>query len=155
MTLHAWRIVAAKHVATAFSGEGARRYGGRWNSKGTRLVYTAATPSLAVLEMLVHLDAHEVLRSYRLCELWFPGRIVEQVDVVRLPRKWRTDPPSAASRRIGNAWAREARSAVLRVPSVLVEGEWNYLLNPAHPDYKRITIGKPVPFQFDPRLIKS
>jgi RES domain-containing protein len=155
MTLRAWRIVAARHVAAAFSGDGARRYGGRWNRKGTRLVYTAATPSLAVLEMLVHLDAHELLRSYRLCEVSFPERIVEQVNVTRLSRKWRSDPPSAASRRVGDAWVREARSGVLRVPSVLVESEWNYLLNPAHPDYRRITIGKPVPFQFDPRLIKS
>jgi RES domain-containing protein len=155
MTLRAWRIVAAMQAATAFSGEGARRYGGRWNSKGTRIVYTAGTSSLAVLEMLVHLDSHELLRSYRLCEVRFPVRIVERLDVARPSEKWRTDPPSAASRRIGNSWVREARSAVLRVPSALVDNEWNYLLNPAHPDFRRIAIGKPVPFQFDPRLIKS
>jgi len=154
MTLHAWRIVAAKHVRSAFSGEGARRYGGRWNSKGNPVVYTAGTSSLAVLEMLVHLDSQELLQSYRLCELWFPDRIVETVDVSHLAQRWRSDPPCAASQRVGDDWLLEARSAVLRVPSVLLHNEWNYLLNPEHRDFGQIKFSDAVRFRFDPRLIK-
>lgn len=150
----AWRIVKELHAGTAFSGEGAARVGGRWNSRGTRVVYASATQSLALLESLVHLNPTLLFR-YAAISVEFPADVVEDLPLKQLPDDWRHEPPAAATKRLGDRWVREARSAVLAVPSVLVPTETNYLLNPAHPDFKRLTIGAPAPFAVDPRLLKT
>lgn len=154
MIVTAWRIVKKKHQAAAFSGEGARRYGGRWNSKGVAMVYAAASSALAALEILVHLQAHEILRSYVLMSISFDDILVETLPVSELPRQWRSDPAPAALQAIGDQWITRASSAVLRVPSVLIDNESNYLLNPNHSDFARCVRGKPRPFRFDRRLLK-
>jgi len=146
----AWRIVKVKHVATAFSGEGAAKYGGRWNSRGVPVVYASATRSLAALETLVHLNP-PVYFQYRIIRAEFADELTSTVS--HLPRDWKSQPPSPSTKRLGDVWVRTARSAVLAVPSVIVAGELNYLLNPAHLDFKRIVIGKPERFGFDPRLV--
>jgi RES domain-containing protein len=146
----AWRIIKAKRLATAFSGEGAAKFGGRWNSRGVAVVYTSATRSLAALETLVHLNP-PVHFSYRIIRIEFADELVSAVP--RLPPDWNLQPASPSSRRLGDVWVRTSRSAVLAVPSVIVPGEMNYVLNPAHPDFKRIAIGKPASFSFDPRLL--
>ena len=151
---HAWRIVKARLAVGAFTGEGARKFGGRWNSPGTALVYTAGSASLAMLEMLVHLESRELLKSYVTLEVTFDEALVADVDPAALPRNWRRSPAPPTVRRFGDDWIAAASSAVLRVPSVLVAAEWNYLLNPAHPDFARIVIGPKLPLRFDPRLIK-
>lgn len=148
----AWRIVKEKHAATAFSGEGAARTGGRWNSRGVPVVYTSSTRSLAALETLVHLNP-PVLFKYVTFHIQFDDRLIERIPLQRLPPNWQAEPPALSTKRIGDAWVREARSAVLGLPSVLIPGEPNYLLNPAHPDFARITIGRPEAFAFDPRLL--
>jgi len=148
----AWRIVKEKHSATAFSGEGAARTGGRWNSRGVPVVYTSYTKSLAALESLVHLNP-PVLFTYAAIRIQVDNELIEVLPAKALPPDWQTEPPPPSTKAIGDAWAREARSAVLAVPSVIVSGEPNYLLNPAHPDFKKISIGKPEPFAFDPRLV--
>ena len=150
--ISAWRIVKRKLLKSAFTGEGARLYGGRWNSPGSAVVYTAESQSLAVLEMLVHLEAAELLSHYVLVEARLPEGPIPEIDRTRLPRNWSADPPPARLRETGDAWIAERRSAVLRVPSVLVSGESNYLLNPAHPDFSKVLIGEPTPFRFDRRL---
>lgn len=73
--------------------------------------------------------------------------------VMALPFDWTEEPPPASTQDIGNLWVKEQRSAILEIPSVIIPGEPNYLLNPAHPDFRRIQIGKPEPFAFDPRLL--
>lgn len=148
----AWRIVKEKHAADAFSGAGAARTGGRWNSRGLRVVYTSATQSLAVLETLVHLNPI-VLFKYVVFRIDFDARFVEQLNAAQLPRDWQAQPASPSTRLIGGAWLRAARSVLLAVPSVIVPGELNYLINPLHPDFNRITIAKPTPFAFDARLL--
>jgi RES domain-containing protein len=148
----AWRIVREKHAATAFDGEGARLYGGRWNSTGTRVVYTSATQSLAALELLVHLNPPVAFR-YRAIPIEFDEALMESITVPVLPAGWTDEPPSPGSRQIGDLWVKEARSAVLELPSVIIPTETNYLLNPGHPDFQKIRIGKPVPFALDPRLL--
>ncbi len=150
MKLQAWRIVKAKHAATAFSGEGARLYGGRWNSAGVSLVYTSSTQALAALESLVHLNP-PVIFKYTAISLEFEAELVEKVTA--LPPGWALSPAPPSTRTLGDLWAKEARSAVLELPSAIIPGESNFLLNPAHPDFKKIVIGKPVPFSFDPRLL--
>jgi RES domain-containing protein len=146
-----WRIVKSRYAAAAFDGEGARLYGGRWNSPGTRMVYTSSTISLAVLEALVHLQEASLLSSYLLISVSFDDALVERLERSRLPDVWRTYPPPSELQRLGDEWVRSRRSAVLEVPSVIVERESNYLLNPAHPDFS-LVIGEPEPFTFDERL---
>ncbi len=148
----AWRIAKRRHAKRAFSGEGARLYGGRWNSPGVAMVYTAQSKSLAALEMVVHLDSSELLEKYVVFEVGIDESLITRVDLSQLPRNWRVDPPPLKVRQIGEAWATARTSAVLQVPSATVPAEYNFLLNPQHPDFPRLKIGKPSPFRVDPRL---
>jgi len=149
--MRAFRLCRA--TFPAYDGEGAHRVGGRWNSKGTRVLYTSENRSLAVLEILVHLAALLPDR-YVLGAAEIPETVaVEKLDDTRLPADWATLDPreQAVTRRIGDNWVAKQQSAVLSVPSVIL-GERNYVLNPAHPDFQRIDFAEPVPFQFDRRL---
>ena len=150
MMKQAWRMVKEKPAATAFRGEGAWLYGGRWNSAGTSVVYTSGSQALAALESLVHLNP-PVIFKYLAIPIEFDDALVEKV--AALPADWTEEPPPPATKAIGDLWVKEARSAVLELPSVIILGEPNYLLNPAHPDFQKIIIGKPQPFSFDPRLL--
>jgi RES domain-containing protein len=155
LSFNAWRIAKRKHAKTAFSGNGAQKYGGRWNSPGVAMVYTAQTQSLAVLEMLVHLDGPELLQRYVLIGVEIDESMVRQVQPSELPGDWRSSLAPAALRRIGDAWIQNKASAVLHVPSRLVSAESNFLLNPAHPDFKKLIIGEATSFQFDQRLAQA
>jgi RES domain-containing protein len=148
----AWRIVKTRVAQQAFDGEGARLYGGRWNSVGVRMVYTAGSVSLAVLEILVHLESADVLPAYSLCAVRFDNAVVTSLERSRLPPTWRDSPSPPDLLVIGDAWIASGASAVLEVPSAVVESESNYLLNPAHPDFSALIIEPPQPFTFDPRL---
>lgn len=147
-----WRIVKTRHANTAFDGEGARLYGGRWNSPGTRMVYTASSISLAVLEILVHLDKSSVLSSYSLIAVRFDDNLVQRLERRELPEGWRDYPAPSELQRIGDEWVESRRSAVLEVPSVIVEDESIYLINPVHPEFSTVSVGEPKPFNFDQRL---
>src|SRR4051812_47260804 len=147
----AWRIVKEKHAATAFTGEGAARTGGRWNSRGVRVVYASSTRSLAALENLVHLNP-PILFRYVALRVRFDAALLEKI-AHPLADDWREQPPPPSTRAIGDRWVREGRSPVLEVPSVIVPGEVNYLLNPAHPHFGEISIHKAEAFTFDPRLL--
>lgn len=118
------------------------------------MVYTAESRSLAVLEVLVHLDSPALLDQYVFLDAAFDPSLVTELDRTSLPRNWQSDPPPMALQRLGDAWTIANRSAVLRIPSVLVPEESNFLLNPGHPDFSKITISRPQPFHFDPRLAR-
>lgn len=148
----AWRIVKRKHAKKAFTGEGARQFGGRWNSPGVAIVYTAESQSLAALEILVHLESWELLERYVVFEVGIDARLISHVDVRHAVKSW--VPEVATCREIGDAWAAAGSSAVLQVPSATVPTESNFLLNPRHREFSKLRIGKPLPFQFDPRLVK-
>ena len=150
----AWRIVKRRHARTAFTGEGARLYGGRWNNPGVAIVYTAESQSLAALEMVVHLDSTALLLSYVVIQVSINESFILTVAPPELPRNWRTDPPPMRVRELGDAWVRSGKSAVLKVPSATLPAEHNFLLNPHHPDFLKISIGKPSSFQFDARLAR-
>ena len=152
MIVTSWRITKRKHARNAFTGEGAREFGGRWNTPGTAVVYTAQHQSLAALEMLVHLDSSELLHKYVLIAVEFDQSLITTVEPSELPRHWRSEPPPLEIRSIGDQWVLAGSSVVLQVPSALVPGESNYLLNPEHKDFAQLTFGKPVSFRFDPRL---
>jgi RES domain-containing protein len=147
----AWRIVKFRHARTAFSGMGAALGGGRWNPPGVKVVYASATRSLAILENLVHLNP-PVLFRYVCIRIEFDDSLAGKIVPTALPRDWWIQPPPSSAQKIGYDWIRSGKSVVLAVPSAIVWSEWNFLLNPAHPDFKNIRIGKPEPFIFDSRL---
>ena len=138
----------------AYDGEGAFRAGGRWNSKGTRVLYMSENRSLAVLEILVHLSA-SIPNRYVLGSAVIPDNIaLEILDERQLPASWSTLDPGEQepTKRIGDEWVEQQRSALLSVPPVVV-GERNYVVNPAHPDFLRIAFADPIPFHLDPRHV--
>ena len=150
----AWRIIKRKRARVAFTGDGARLYGGRWNSAGVAIVYTAESQSLAALEMVVHLGSPDLLYNYVVFEVGIDESLVAKVELSQLPRNWRTDPPPKKAREVGDSWVKAGTSAILQVPSAILPAEHNFLLNPRHRDFARLMIGKPSPFQFDPRLAR-
>ena len=109
MTIHAWRITKAKHAATALSGSGAKAFGGRWNSPGTAIIYTAGSTSLAVLEMLVHLQNVELMQRYVLFKVSFDESLIEAVALSTLPKTWRKSPSQRAVQKIGDDWVHGAK----------------------------------------------
>ncbi|MCC6581607.1 MAG: RES family NAD+ phosphorylase [Phycisphaeraceae bacterium] len=155
MKIHAWRIIKSKHAAKAFTGIGAKTYGGRWNSPGTAVIYTAGGVSLAILEMLVHLQNQVLMHRYVIFEVVFDASLVTTLNPAKLPKAWRKSPSPPTVQQMGDNWIVAGNSAVLRVPSAIVPEESNYLLNPEHPDYARIVIGLKKPIRLDPRLVSS
>jgi len=149
----AWRIVKKRHADSAFDGEGARRYGGRWNSPGTPVVYVSDTRALCLLEVLAGLRSVKPVQSYVLIPVTFDDSLILSVQSSDLPSEWRQSPPTPSTQAIGDDWVDQLRSAVLRVPSVIVTEEFNYILNPVHPDFGRIQIGDPRDFTVDSRLL--
>lgn len=153
--IRAWRIVKARHAGDAFSGEGARLAGGRWNHRGTTVVYASDSLALAALELFVHLGKARSALSFVFFRIEIPDNVrVESISVDGLPANWRDQPPPDATKDLGTRWVKAGKSAVLRVPSVLVPVESNHLLNPVHPEFRSIRIGAPEPFAFDPRMGK-
>lgn len=144
-----FRLTKSRHAAKAFSGDGARLFGGRWNPKNVALAYTSESRALAVIESLVHLDPEDMADF-----VFVPAEIEEQFvdtfDMSALPSDWTSRESSA--REAGAAWVASLRSLALRVPSAVIPQEHNVLLNPAHPDFSRLVVGGVEPFAFDPRL---
>jgi RES domain-containing protein len=151
--IKASRIVKAKYATMAFDGEGARREGGRWNSPGHAMVYAADSAALAALEMLVHLGRGTLLQHYVRIECSFDERLVSELDRSRLPSNWQSYPAPPELQMLGDEWLRKAATAVLKVPSVIIPTEFNFLLNPSHQEFGAIEIGAVRPFAFDLRLM--
>ncbi|MCF8208876.1 MAG: RES family NAD+ phosphorylase [Rhodoferax sp.] len=147
-----WRITTRRFADQALTGDGARLYGGRWNRVGQPVVYTAQSRSLALLEMLVQ---DEPLRAhYVLIPLHLPGGVsTETLDRRALPPQWRTDAGRGALQTLGGEWLRQKRCCVLAVPSAVVPAEFNFLINPLHPDFKHITLGAMETLDTDRRLV--
>jgi RES domain-containing protein len=151
-----WRISKRKYAATAFSGEGARRVGGRWNSRGQGMVYTSGTLSLAALEVFVHMEVEDVATMLAYLPVDVPTEVkIEYLEVAQLPPDWRNIPAPAVLATMGDNWFRSGSTAILAVPSVVIPMEYNYLINPSHPDFVRLTVEPPQLFELDPRLWKS
>jgi RES domain-containing protein len=149
--LIAYRICDGARTATAFSGEGARLSGGRWNEKGTRLVYCASSVSLCMLEMLVHTPTRPT--GMVSLKLLIPDDIeIEEWTPAILPPDWGSYPFPAAVQARCSAWVASATSVGVRVPSAVVPTEWNILINPQHPDWARCEVEPAEPVEFDTRL---
>ena len=152
--MQVWRISKAKYAATAYSGEGARLESGRWHQAGSRVVYTSSSAALAALETLVHTDSDLLPRSsYTAIPAEIPAALpIQHLVIHDLPEGWDSIPALPELREIGMQWLLAGQAAILGVPSVIIQFEWNYLLNPEHPDFRAIKIGLPQPYRFDPRL---
>ncbi len=150
-----WRVCSRRHARRAFSGDGARLYGGRWNSPGSPTVYTSATLSLATLEVLVHANEEDWPDDLCAVPAEIPPNIkIQELTQEELPRGWRRFPAPLNLRKFGDAWLETGKTAVLALPSAVVPIENNYLLNPSHADMKSVEIGPPQRFRFDLRLKK-
>lgn len=149
----AWRIVRAARVNSAFTGEGARVYGGRWNSRGTGVIYVSQHESLAALELLVHLTPLFPNDRYLSFRLEWEEKLTDYFSLKKLPSRWNADPPVLETMQIGDEWVHGGNSVALAVPSVLSASEMNLLLNPKHADFKKVKISKPLEYRFDSRLV--
>jgi RES domain-containing protein len=149
-----WRIVHERNAATAFSGEGSRKRGGRWNSRGYRAVYCAESLALATLELLVHGVPYDSLKHFISISVLIPEKLVIEIKANKLPSDWRMDPPPSVLQAIGDKWLEEKQYAVLKVPSAVIPVEFNYVINPDHPDFSKIGIGGAERHTFDVRLSK-
>lgn len=145
------RLTKTKYLSSAWDGGGAKRSGGRWNSIGVPVVYASTTLSLALVEVLVHLPGG-ILPAYSAVPIEFDESLVTSVELGLLPANWKDHPPPAETKTIGDRWVTDAASPLLRVPSVVVPEEFNFVLNPSHPDFAEVRIGTPIPFPFDARL---
>ncbi|MFM9966024.1 MAG: RES family NAD+ phosphorylase [Planctomycetaceae bacterium] len=143
MKLLAWRVFQARYRKTAFSGEGARLYGGRWNSVGTAVVYASASFDVALEETLKH--ALMLTKDFLRAKIEFEDSLVITLEAATLPQDWADEPPSRTTQWIGDNWVRQRLSAILEVPSVVAKESLNYLINPAHPDFSKIKIHRSEP----------
>ena len=152
--MRVWRICKADHAATAFSGEGAILYGGRWHHAGTPVVYCSESRALAALEQLVHLHRNRLPPNFVCFSVEIPkDTAVREVQIDELPPEWHHQPAPPELRDIGTRWAAANESVAMQVPSAVVPEEHNWLLNPRHPDFGRLTIGGLERFAFDERLV--
>lgn len=141
--------------ARDLSGAGARMYGGRWNQKGTAVLYTASNPALATVELLVHVDANVLPNDLRLAFIELPDNSSSStLEPESLPKDWRTFPTPAILAELGTRWAESRQTLMLRVPSAIVVDDCNVLLNPAHPEFTNVRIEKVTAYGFDERLLK-
>lgn len=141
-----WRICRRRYVAEAATGEGARLYGGRWNSRGVRVVYASTSLALAAVEMFVNLEPN--LRPADLVSI--EGGIPDSLHLARLdervlPKRW-YETRDESLHKFGDEWIQAAQSVALVVPSAAIRGEWNVLMNPMHADFPAIRFKQPVPF---------
>lgn len=157
MILSGWRIAHPDFARTPeqmLSGEGAYLYGGRWNSRGVSMVYLGTSLAQAAMELLVHLDRHEVLEAYHKVQVSFEDALVSHIRIEDLPENWASPSMASPVRQVGDRWVEEQVSVILQVPSASIPGEYNFLLNPAHPDVDKLQVGPVSTFSYDPRLQK-
>jgi len=151
--IRAWRLIKAEHADDAFAGEGARRGGGRWNSKGVRVVYTSGSLSLATLEVMVHTPFYSALKNYACIPIDFVPKLSQSITIEELPDNWKADPTPQSVKEVGDRWIQNQESVILKVPSAIIPVEHNYLINPSHPEFKKVVIHSPQKFALDPRLL--
>ena len=149
-----WRICRAPYAAEAFSGEGARRFGGRWNSRGVPMVYASASLALAAIELFVHLEPGQAPDDLVCISAELPqGEPARTLEPEELGPEWWADSRQAL-RGLGDEWMHSMASLALMVPSVPIRAEWNVLVNPLHPRAGELKVGPPQPFLFDARMFE-
>ena len=152
--MRVYRLAKAKHTHD-LSGDGARIAGGRWNEKGTAVVYASQSRALATVEYLVHVPIAVRPKDVNIATLEIPDSVPQAtIDVSDLPRNWEDYPAPPELAKTGTDWVMAITKLVLFVPSAVVRGEHNVLINPAHADMKHVRILDSEVYEFDPRLIR-
>ena len=147
-----YRLSKSK-FARDLSGKGAELAGGRWNSRGVAVVYTSESRALCVAEIAVHTALGDVPGDYTLTTIEIPNTLeIFEIPVKNLPANWKSLPHSGKTQELGDVWIKENKFPVVKVPSAVVQGDFNYLINPHHPDFNKIRIVKTERFSFDERL---
>ncbi len=152
--MEVFRLSSAKY-ANDLSGTGAKIHGGRWNRKGDAVLYTAGTRALALVEVLVHTTNAFLPLNYRLITIYIPDDSILTIPTKSLPDDWNNTEPSDSTTKISTSWLSTTEYLTMRVPSVVVEGEYNFLINPAHPDFSKVKVLRNEAFNFDNRLMKQ
>jgi RES domain-containing protein len=153
MSFEAYRICDNKY-SDDLSGQGAKIYGGRWNSKGTPVIYLSCSKALAVLELLVHTSFNLLPQNLILITVLVSGNHkIKEYQINELPGNWRTYPAPVHTQMLGDDWIKSKETLFLKIPSVIIPSEYNFLLNPIHKDIKKISIIKKEKFEFDKRLL--
>ena len=147
-----WRICRRRYAAEAARGEGAYLYGGRWNSRGVRVVYASTSLALAAIETFVNLEPRLQPKVFLSIEGEIPEALeIERVSLEALPPYWRKSRDESL-RRFGNEWIHAGRTVAMLVPAATIPGEWNILLSPAHAEFERVNFFEPKAFEFDVRM---
>ncbi len=148
--------LSRKKYSEGLSGKGAAIVGGRWNSRGTQIIYTAQSRALALAEVAVHLTVATLPNDFMMVEIELPDDIsIAVLDPKELPKRWNVFPYNLQTQSFGDSFVKESENAVLRVPSAVVPGDHNFLINPSHPDFSKVKISKIEEFPLDNRLFNS
>jgi RES domain-containing protein len=147
-----WRICRERYAAEAFTGEGARRFGGRWNARGVSVVYASTSLALAAIELFVHFEPNQAPNDLVSIAAELPtAEPALRWDRTTLPAHWWSD-ELAPMRDLGDRWVSALESLAVLVPSIPIRGDWNLLINPHHPRIAELNVGAPERFEFDARM---
>lgn len=147
--------LSRKKYAKSLSGKGAALIGNRWNSKGIEMIYTAESRALAMAEVVVHLTLATLPNDFLLLEILIPDKVaILELNPKLLSKNWNAFPHHIDTQRLGDQFVRDNQFAVMKVPSAVVQGDYNFIINPYHTQFKMIKITAQLPFLFDQRLFK-
>lgn len=147
--------LSKKKYSKELSGKGASKSGNRWNSKGTEIIYSAESRALAMAEVAVHLTLATLPSDYVMIEIDIPDNIrINELKLQDLPGNWNNHPPNSSTQKLGDEFIDSLNFCILKVPSAVVQGDFNYLINPYHKEFKKIKISDVTEFPFDKRIFK-
>ncbi|AOW17364.1 RES superfamily protein [Polaribacter vadi] len=147
--------LSKKKYATAFNGKGAAKSNNRWNSKGTEIIYTAESRALAMAEVAVHVTMATLPKDFVMLTIDVPDEIeIKKIDLKDLDENWNMMLPNSKTKKIGDVFIDDLEFCILKVPSAVVKGDFNYLINPHHKMFKKIKIIDVTNFPFDKRIFQ-
>jgi RES domain-containing protein len=152
--MEVFRLTKEKY-ATILSGKGAAFAGARWNSPGVELIYTSANRSLAMAEVAVHLTLATLPSDFMIMTIHIPNNLkMKKITTSELPPNWSGFPPPSSNQAIGDKFVTDNKYCVLQIPSAVTQGDFNFLINPNHPDFMQIKIVGVEKFPFDNRIFR-
>lgn len=146
-----FRIASANYIAD-LSGNGSKLYGGRWNEKGVAMVYFASSRAMAIMELLVHLMPEDLYKDYAIAEFKVPDDKILKISLTELPDNWKDEEREVYLKKIGKKFIDDGRYLLMQIPSILVEEENNFIMNPSHTDAQKVKLISQRIFKFDRRL---
>lgn len=151
--MNVFRLCKAEY-ADDLSGKGAEQSGGRWNSRGVAMLYTSATRALCIVELAVHIHLRQIPDNYVMLTIELPKTPLEQISAHDLSEDWNAMPHTDVTQTLGDSFITRAEYLLMKAPSAVVPGAYNYLINPDHEDFNEVSVKNTEPFQFDDRLFK-